>query len=166
MGLDDLQRSLPTRMIPSFTMLFFQGAGYVSKAGRPGRWEQPQGSPFLRSLLGLYRLWRRSRDIPKLHSELPSQSSTPQLRSLQSKRNPWSKGRSPSFLLSPLPAQIPSFPPFPHSRASSSPPVVPPFLLSLSLPHLSIYPPLHLPVYNGNDHFTTHAGVAPMASKQ
>lgn len=58
------------------------------------------------------------------------QITTPDLWWLKPKHDPWSEVRRSSFHLSVLPAQVPSFRPFPHSSAACSPPPVPPFLFS------------------------------------
>lgn len=67
--------------------------------------------------LAWYHLWKRSRDIPKLHSELPNHHSW--FMVAKSKHDPQSKVRRPSFCLFLLPAHTPSV--FP-SRSFSLPP--------------------------------------------
>lgn len=119
---------------------FFQGAGYISKARYLGRWEEPQRLPLLMSLLGLYHLCKRRKELPS--STLSSQSAAPDL---WSQIKTWSLVQSQTFLLTlTATSSDPQFSPIlslkcfllPVTRAT-----FPPLRLCL---HLWIYPFLHV----------------------
>lgn len=119
---------------------FFQGAGYISKARYLGRWEEPQWLPLLMSLLGLYHLCKRRKELPS--STVSSQSAAPDL---WSQIKTWSLVQNQTFLLTlTATSSDPQFSPIlslkcfllPVARAT-----FPPLPLCL---HLWIYPFLHV----------------------